>query len=386
MNGFGPIPSSDRERAGQILGYAFAPGAGPDHGPAEDSELFELWGHYGGELCGTCKLYEPAAWVRGERTTIGGLGAVAVPPERRGRGHARAVCRGALETYRDRGIGLVTLWPFATSFYRQFGWETANEVRRYECEPAAFAEAAASGSAGEMERLTVEDWERLRRVETAYGRPRSLSLARSERWWRERTFADWDGGGRPYCYGYVLDDRLRGYLLYTVADGRLSVQDLAYADGDARTALFGFLGAHGAQIDRIVLHRTTESDLLYRLDPGRVEASVDAGPMVRLTGPEGLETIAWPAVDVDLRLAVTDPLFGDGTYRLSVADGAATVEADAGEPDATVGVGALSQLAVGTHGVERAVELGGLAVEDVETRSALSELFRPREVGLREFF
>jgi len=164
------------------------------------------------------------------------------------------------------------------------------------------------------------------------------------------------------------------------------VQDLAYVDGDARTALFGFFGSHGAQIDRIVLHRTAESDLLYRLDPGRFETSVDAGPMVRLTGLKGLETIAWPAVELELRLAVTDPLLGDGTYRLSVADGVATIEADAGEPDATVGIGALSQLAVGTHGVERAVELGGLAVEDDKTRSALSELFRPRAVGLREFF
>lgn len=411
MATFEPIPPEDQMRAGQILGYAFTPATGPDHEPPDASQLFELWGHYdsdedenkpetedgngdrGGDkrLCGTCKLYEPAAWVRGEQIPIGGLGAVAVPPERRRRGHARSLCRGAVETYRDRGIGLVALWPFATSFYRQLGWATANEVRRYDCEPTVFARAeTVETDRGTLQRLTVEDWERLSGVETSYGQSRSLALSRSERWWRERTFADWDGGGRPYCYGYVVDGRLRGYLLYTVEDDQLSVQDLVYADGTAREALFGFLGGHGAQIERIVLRRTADSDLLYRLDPDGIETTVSPGPMVRLTDPTGLETIPWPAVDIEETLAVTDPLFEDGIYRLSVTDGTATVSErsvrEANDPTATVDIGTLSQLAVGTHGVDRAAELGGLTTKDPDTRDALAELFRTQPVGLREFF
>jgi|APHM01.1.fsa_nt_gi Predicted acetyltransferase involved in intracellular survival and related acetyltransferases len=390
MDGLRPIPEEDFDTAGQALGYAFAPGSGPDHGTPTQSALIDLRGLYDdGQLRGVCKLYELTAWVRGELTTIGGIGGVAVPPEHRSQGVARRLCRGALQAYRDQAVGLVALWPFATAFYRQFGWATANEVRRYECEPAAFdpLAGAATDCDGQFRQLTVADWQRLRGVEAEYGRSRSLAIRRSERWWRERTFADWDGG-RPYCYGYEVDDELQAYLLYTIADGRLTVQDLVYRNQTARQACLAYLGRHNAQVEQIVLYRTADSELLGQLDPAAAETTVSTGAMVRLAEPAGLEAIDWPETTVELTLRVTDPLFEDGSYTLSVTDGTASLSRleTVADEDATVDIGTLSQLAVGTHSVAAADRLGGLVVHTSAARDTLQRLFRPQSVGLRAFF
>lgn len=390
MDTLTPVPEEELDRVGQILGYAFAPGSGPDHGTPSRSALFDLRGLYDdSQLRGVCKLYELTAWVRGGLTTVGGLGGVAVPPDHRGQGVARRLCRGALRAYRDRAVGLVALWPFATAFYRQFGWATANEVRRYECEPAAFRPltGAASNSDGRFRRLTVADWERLRGVEAAYSRSRSLAMRRSERWWHERTFADWDGG-RPYCYGYEADGELRAYLLYAIADERLTVQDLVYSDQTARRACLAYLGRHNAQVEQVVLYRTADSELLGQLDPAAVETTVDTGPMVRLTGPAGLEALDWPATTAELTLAVTDPLFKDDSYALSVTDGTASLSRleARGDEDVTVDIGTLSQLAVGARSVAAADRLGGLVIHTPAARDALQRLCPPQSVGLRAFF
>ena len=401
-----PVPAADRQAYRRILQYAFTPERGPVV-PESDADwppsLFDQRGLYDGDsLRATCKLYYLDTTVRGAATTVGGLGAVATPPEHRGRGYARALCRDALHEYREADVGFVTLWPFSTPFYRRLGWGTANTYRRYDLPPSALPD---SDPAGQFVRLDADDWERLRRVESARVAGAALSLQRSEAWWRERTLADWDGGGVPYCYGYERDGELRGYVVYTVADDAdhtLSVSNLAATDEEAHRALLAFLGRHGAQIERVTLQLPPDADLLHRVeDPGAVDCSVEAGPMVRLTDVSALERLDWSAVDLDCRLSVSDPLLArnDGQFRLSVSGGTATVDAvpdadsaadsvpaSGSEADVAVDITTLSQLAVGTHGVDAAERLAGLEILDDSLRQPLTDVFEPESVYLDEFF
>jgi hypothetical protein len=123
--------------------------------------------------------------------------------------------------------------------------------------------------------------------------------------------------------------------------------------------------------------------------------------MVRLTSVGALTDFEWPVANVgdssgtvDCRLAVTDPLgVDDGVYRLRVTGGTATVDrvADtpddgATDPDATVGIGTLSQLAVGASGVATAARIGTLSVDDDRLRERLANVFQPGTVRLRQFF
>ena len=396
MSEFRPVPATDREACQQILQYAFAPGKGPAT-PDPDGDwppsLFDQRGLYEGDtLRAVCKLYFLDTSVRGAATTVGGLGAVATPPEHRGQGYAADLCRHALSEYRQSDVGFVILWPFSTPFYRRLGWGTANTYHRFDLPPSALPNY---DTAGQLVRLDADDWERLRRVETAAAAGTALSLRRSEAWWRERTLADWDDGGVPYCYGYERDGDLCGFLVYTVADdadNTLSVSNFAAVDEEARRALFAFLGNHGAQIERVTLQLPPDADLLHRVDdPGAVECTVEAGPMVRLTDVGHLERLDWPGGDLDCTLSVSDPLLdhNDGLFRLSVSDGTATVDplpASDSEADVTVDIATLSQLAVGTHGVDAAACLAGLEIHDEAARDPLADVFQPESVYLGEFF
>ncbi|EMA20496.1 GNAT family N-acetyltransferase [Haloarcula marismortui] len=396
MSEFRPVPTTDREACQRILQYAFAPETGPVP-PDPDGDwppsLFDQRGLYDGDtLRAVCKLYFFDTTVRGAATTVGGLGAVATPPEHRGQGLAADLCRHALSAYRKADVGFVTLWPFSTPFYHRLGWGTANTYRRFDLPPSALPD---DDTAGQLVRLDADDWERLRRVETAAAAGTALSLRRSEAWWRERTLADWDDDGVPYCYGYERDGELQGYVVYTVADdanNTLSVSNFAAVDEEARRALFAFLGHHGAQIERVTLQLPPDTDLFHRVDdPGAVDCTVEAGPMVRLTDVDYLERLDWPGGDLDCTLSVNDPLLdrNDGLFRLSVNGGTATVDplpASDSKADVAVDIATLSQLAVGTHSVDAAARLAGLEMFDDSVRGPLADVFQPESVYLGEFF
>ncbi|MDS0220639.1 GNAT family N-acetyltransferase [Haloarcula sp. S1AR25-5A] len=396
MSEFRPVPATDRDACQRILQYAFVPERGPVT-PDPDGDwppsLFDQRGLYDdGTLRAVCKLYSLDTTVRGAATTVGGLGAVATPPEYRGQGYARDLCRHAVHESRESGVGLVALWPFSTPFYRRLGWGTANTYRRFDLPPSVLPE---HDTAGRMVRLDADDWERLRGVEADAAAGTALSLRRSEAWWRERTLADWDGDGLPYCYGYERDGELEGYVVYTVADDAdhtLSVTNFAAADEEARRALFAFLGHHGAQIERITLQLPPDAALLHRVDdPSAVDCTVEAGPMVRLTDVGHLEGLDWPDGDLTCILSVSDALLdhNDGLFRLAVSGGTATVEpipAADSAADAAVDIATLSQLTVGTHGVDAAERLAELKIRDESLRGPLADVFRPESVYLGEFF
>jgi len=427
MPTYRPVTAGDRARFEEITGHAFAIEQGPDYGsggadgvdadgpdgssvsPTADGEwppaLSEPRGVFDGDrLLSVCKLYHLDAFLHGGYETVGGLGAVATPPEHRREGHVRTLAAGALEEYREAGVTVVALWPFSTPFYRHLGWGVANKYTRYELPPDQLAPAR--GGDGEVQQLSPDDWERLRPVEAAFGEGTHLSLRRSERWWRERTLGGWPDDDPPYVYGYERDGELCGFVSYTVGAGdggrQLNVGLLAHADEGAYRGLLGFLSEHDSQVERIRLHRAAETALLDRVpDPGRVDCTVESGPMVRLTDVAGaLERYPWPDRDVEFTLSVSDPLLShnDGRFSVTVDGGTATVERTAATDsadeedavdtaaDASVDVATLSQLYVGSYDAPTAQEVGELAVTRESLGGTLAAAFDGNPVCLREFF
>ncbi|MEF8781277.1 MAG: GNAT family N-acetyltransferase, partial [Haloferacaceae archaeon] len=316
---------------------------------------------------------------------------------RRRQGHVRRLLTRALTEYREEGIDLAALWPFAVGFYRKLGWGIANKYTVYDLPPEQLA--FGSDPEGSVRRLGPDDWNHLRRVEVAFGEGTMLSLRRTERWWRDRTLSAWDGRSEPYVYGYRRDGELRGYVLHTVErtdDGsQLRVADLAHADDDAYRGLLRFLSAHDSQVDSVRLPRKEESELLDRVsDPGAVDCTVNVGPMIRLTDVErALEGRAWPeGADVQFTLSVSDPLleYNDETFDVRVTDGGATVEAadpgPRGSADVEADVGTLSRLFVGSLGIDDAQRTAGLTIRDDRLREPLRGSFPQESVCMREFF
>ena len=405
-----PVPEGREDDLKRLLQYSFV----PERGNAPESyrlsrppDLYDLRGLFeDGDLCSACKRYRFDASVRGQRRSIGGLGALATFPDLRRQWYARRLTRHVLEEFREEGIDLVALWPSTIDYHRKQGWGIAHEFRRYEFTPEQLR--FADRPAGRYTAVTGDDWERLRGVEQ--GARRTLSLRRSETWWRERTLGDWAGSGDPFAFGYERDGSLRGFVVYTIeresgttpheAVRRLRVRQLSAVDDEGLRALLHFLGGHDSQVDTVELRRPPECRLLERVRaPETATCTVEPGPMVRLTGVDALERLPWPeTLDTEFTLRVTDPLVeaNDGRFRVTVSDGTPSVEpvatgghagdsAEDGGADAVTDIETLSQLYVGTYEVRRAEQLGNCNFEE-SVIEPLSEVFSEEQLALSAFF
>jgi predicted acetyltransferase len=403
MTKYGPVSAEQSDTYRRILSQAFGLGSGRYASAAGDDSddewpptLSEPRGVFdGGTLVSVCKQYHLDARLHGAYVTVGGVGAVATPPEHRREGHIRTLLTGLLEEYHDEGVHLTALWPFSTPFYRNLGWAVANKFTEYELPPEQLR--LGQQADGSMRRLAPADWERLRSVEVPATAGTALSLRRSEEWWHERTLAAWNSDTPPYIYGYERDGALRGYVIYTVrtteSGTQLRVTDLVTRDDEAYRAALSFLADHDSQVDTVLLRRAAEAELLDRVsNPDVVDCTVRSGPMVRLTGVvDPLEWYTWPeGFDQTWTLGVTDSLLerADGQFEVAIEDGDATVRPAGGDvtPDLTTDIGTLSQLFVGSRPLGEAERLGSLTVRRDALREPLSAAFDGRTVCLREFF
>lgn len=109
-------------------------------------------------------------------------------------------------------------------------------------------------------------------------------------------------------------------------------------------------------------HDTARANLGSRRGLYADDASVDADPL---------------CVCRHHWLAVDDPLvaWNDGTFALDVSNGVGSCEPIAGDPDARIDVGALSQLAVGYRSATELARTNRLRVDTAERAASFDRLF-----------
>lgn len=408
------VPDAHREAFFDAVRYAFRPEAGPEwERPDDDSPTpMTLRGMYDADpetadadlspesLRATGGYYDFTARVRGDWHTAGGVSVITADPTIRRGGVVATMLDELLAEFRREGTDFSVLWPFEYEFYRRFGWAKANDYARVTLPPAELA-AVAPDPAGEFVRLLPDDWERLAAVHAQWA-TETLAVDRSEAFWRGRLFASWRSD--PYVYGWERDGDLRGYLLYRVEDGddgegkTLAVEELAGVDREATDHLYRFCRNHDSQVESVRLRRRADTSLLDRLaDPRAATVERNPGPMVRVVDVvDALSALSYPAsVSATVTLSVSDPRcdWNDGRFELSVAEGAATVtrlaatsDETEGDADVHLGVGPLSQLAVGAVSAEALVAYGDVTVGDDAVAETLAALFPPASVYLREGF
>lgn len=395
MHEFRPVTAVERDEFDRIRRYAFHLEDGPL--PREDdtdsdrkSPLGTRYGYLDdGDLASICIHYTFETRLRGEWIEMGGLGAVATPPERRREGNVRGMLQESIRTFGD--VPLVALWPFSTAFYRQFGWASTNEITRYTVPPEELP--TGSEPTGEFRPVEPDEWRTLRKVHLAAGRDETLSVRRSEQWWRRRIFHAW-GDDRRHVYAYVREGTKAGYVVYDVEhddERELAVEYLGARDHAAFRALLGFLGDHDSQVDRIVLDRPGDARLFDVLEaPQEADAELRPGPMIRLTDvTRALEAVQYPDhVDEQVTVEVVDPLIEENndTYRLLVEDGEGICRSKPeASADVTLDVGALSRLLIGARSADALATVGDLSAS-ADASERLDRLFPPERVFLREFF
>ncbi|KAB1187690.1 MULTISPECIES: enhanced intracellular survival protein Eis [Haloferax] len=401
-----PLPEEHRDTYREFLNYAFRPEGGPDWDDDDHPhpDIYVRRGLYdvppetpledldSSALVTVCGFYDYKARVRGEWHPLPGITAVASPPEARRQGHIATMLDDLLVEFRETGRYLSALWPFKYEFYRRFGWATTNNYAKTTVSPEELT-AVCPAARGEFVRLRADDWDRLDAV-YADSATEDLALDRTEGWWRYRVFRGWETD--PYVYGWELDGDLRGYVVYRVKGDwesrTMHVDQLAGVDTEAQRHLLRFVRDHDSQVDSVVFEREHERTRLIDdlTDPRAATVEIKPGPMVRIVDvAAALEAVSYPtAAESAFVFDVSDDrcAWNDETFRVVVTDGEASVEPTTADPDATVEIGALSQLLVGARSVDELAQSEYLTVHESSAVDALGSVFTERDVYLREGF
>jgi predicted acetyltransferase len=380
-----------------MVSNAFRPASGPhvfdsEEGQSAVSTLGERRGLFeGDELLAVCKHHSFTTRVGADRLPMGGVAALAVPPENRREGYARELLAASLTEYRDREVPLAALWPFEHAFYAQFGWATASRYVNLETSPEtlAFARGEREGS---FVNLDPGAHDRLDSVLAAHNAGFDVTIERTEDWWRQRVFDGWER--KPYVYGWERNGDLRAYVAYHIEEGdegtRLRTVESAWVDREAHLAVLSFLADQDSQVDSVRMREPDARLLDVAHSPEAIDATVHIGLMLRLVDvPGALRRRSYPeGASGTVTIGVDDPLLdrNDACFRLTLDEGEARINAVEVEPDLTLGVGALSQLYVGYRSVDDVVRTRDATVQNDPGRAILADAFPPAEVFFRERF
>jgi predicted acetyltransferase len=363
-----------REMAAEELADAFELGAVTfgqtrPSPPTETPELRPDLTHYGafdagGRLLGKLNELHHEQWWSGRRIAAADIAGVAVRPEARGRGIARALLRHLLEQARERGAVVSALFPTVSAVYRSAGWTMAGTRRAFDIPTALLTDRDLA------EHLTVRpaDPPELTVVDDLYERiatSRNGLLARAGPLFA-RESNTFPGGIAGLT---VVEDptgpvaaatwgRESGYQ----ADAILRVDDFLATSTDAARALLGVL-ASWRPVAPTARFNGVPSGIAPRVLP--LEASrphrTDWWMFRLIDAPALITNQVWPdRVRVNAAFTLVDELatWHAGTWRLEIADGRASMEPSASDSAPALHIEGLGALICGTASPALLVESG----------------------------
>lgn len=335
-------------------------------------------------IAAACQIHPLQQWVAGEPLPVTGVGTVAISPTHRQQRHGADLVRAALRAGRERGDIASSLYPFRVSFYRRLGYGLAGEAVQIQVPPKALPDS--------------DERHRVELLETEEGRRSALQLY--DQWIREqtgqlaRTPGMWtrlfDAADHALVGYRASGGGLEGYALALYRtdlpprERYLEVDEIVWLTDAARRGLYGWLASLDDQWAHIVMRALPSQrigDWLRepRLPRGSAPpwrlwapaATVLSGLMFRLLDVraafEGRRIEPGPTLALTIELRDADIDANDGSWRIALDAGRATVER-AGGVDLTLrtDVSTLSRIYIGALAPSAALAAGLLECDRPE--------------------
>jgi len=316
----------------------------------------------GSEIVGTfgdfsLKLTVPG----GAQLATAGTTMVTVQATHTRRGILRAMMHKHLAMVAARGEPVAALWASEPAIYGRFGFGLATEYHKVSIDSRMIAAIKAASDVevrtllgSDLSTVVAPFWSKV-------AGQRSGFIDRSEARWDDIA-ADPEHRREGGTAGRQLvarrDGEVVGYAAYRqksewtpfgMPEGVVKLQTLVAEDIDAHLALW----AQVLDIDLFPVveswNSATDDPLTYSVSNSRaVHRAVGDGLFVRILDLETALTSRTYEADGEIVLAVEDDLgYAEGTYRLTIADGRATVEPSSDSPDVTMDVRELGALYLG---------------------------------------
>ncbi|MFT4412278.1 enhanced intracellular survival protein Eis [Fredinandcohnia humi] len=319
-------------------------------------------------------------YVGNKKFKMGGIAGVATYPEYRRRGYVKEMLSDVLVKMREQGFTVSMLHPFDVSFYRKFGWELySNRLTTKHTKSDLDMLDAVDG---EIKRFNIENVkiEELSQIYEQYATKFSGMLVRDPDWWKN-VIDDLHIG--------VYYDSLRhptGYLLYSIKDNKMSVEEFVAIHSEARRGLWNFICQHDSMIAELELNTYEREPLFFALKNQRtVKREVSTYFMVRIVDVEAfLKKFEFASNEEVLKIQITDPYASWNEKTFSIKNQQVSVVDDNGNA-LRLSVNALSTLLFGYQRPTELYQAG--AIQGAEEEVAKLEKLIPHFQGfMYDFF
>lgn len=363
-SGFGPVQGdSDIGDCARLISLSF--GGTRDKSEewlrAGGQDQIRVWREGGvpGSVQGCLMRIPMGQFFGGLSVPMLGIAGVAVAPEARGQGVARAMMQACLKECADEGTPISTLYASTQVLYRQVGYEQAGLRFTTTINHAHVAVDRREGDGSELvvQAAGPDDEPEIRACYAAFASMYDGMLDRGEYVWkRTRQMRD------TAYHGFVIrrasgagpaNGPFEGYVFLTqerdAKTGRhdVSVSDYAFLTPGAGRRIVSLLGNFGSMMQELILPGGPLHPLAHFMAQQRFKAEKKDFWMVRITDAKAaLEARGYAkGIETSLNLDITDDLIpkNSGRLTLSIANGRGTVSAvgASGKVDASRGYGGL---------------------------------------------
>ncbi|MBQ16505.1 MAG: GNAT family N-acetyltransferase [Planctomycetaceae bacterium] len=337
---------------------------------------------------GSLAVYRTGQWFGGNCVSMGGVAAVGVVPEFRGRGAAAFLMAELLRELFEDGTALSTLFASTQSLYRKCG---------YECAGSRILRELPLTEIGRTERslcltpITLDDPDCLTPLADERARRTAGNLARTPGLWERLVTVP-----KTDVHGYLLGptESPQGYILYHqpsdwVHPTILTIRDMLALTPAALRMLWTFIHDHRSIIDVVRWYGPFVDPRLLAPSESRARVVDDSSWMTRIVNVRQAlcERGYSPGESHELHLEIVgDAVLAEnnGRFVLHVDQGRGDVRAG-GRGDLCVDIGTLAPLYTGMHSATSLSVHGSLSGDPLTLQTA-DRIFAGPEPWMPEGF
>lgn len=349
------------------------------------------------EMLGLYKLHDFKGNVNGKMIRIWGIGTVAVHFFHKKEGVAKQLLQHFHELARQENVGIVSLYPFNTSFYQKMGYGFGPTRYQYKLKPASFP---SNGNRKQVVMLSTTNEEEIVAVYNKFG---SMHHGMMERTWHERNLIK---RKVSHYAGVYEEDELVGalaYILQPVKDSHflhhdMNILEWVWTKPSAFIDMCSWIHSQQDQVDRVYV-RTHDEAIIYQFEDPRNDSNrvipsvyheigtVGTGLMYRISSIQSFveqtnfNSLERPDSPVTITLFVQDSFIPEqnGSYHLRFSENGWSIEMSSEskeEFDLVIRISDVSSWWMGCVSLEQLVQYGKVEVKNWQAKQ-LDRWFMP---------
>ncbi|MGK7950921.1 MAG: enhanced intracellular survival protein Eis [Xenococcaceae cyanobacterium] len=269
-------------------------------------------------------IYPMGQWFGGKIVPMGGIAAVGVAPEARGKGVARELLTSTIQELYNSQIPISALYPATQTLYRQVGYEQGGSYCKWEL---AIASIQLKERHLPIHRVGLSDRSIFENIYNEQAQVNNGNLARHSAIWSKIL----EPSKEKEIYAYLIGSETapKGYIIFTQDKGAIEIKDWVLLNASAAKRLWTFLADHRSMSEKVIWRGASVNPYTLLLPEQTAEIKSQMTWMLRIINlPLALSLRGYPKkLEAELHLDIRDDLIAanNNKFCLQVSQGSGEV-------------------------------------------------------------